>query len=79
MAPTVLKIKNYRFFFNSREESRKHIHIVSTEGTAKFWLEPIVSLADFYHLSDKELNEIKKIADERKNEFIDEWNKHFGL
>lgn len=79
MAPTVLKIKKFRFFFNSREESRKHIHIVSTGGTAKFWLEPIVSLADFYNLSDKELNEIKKITDERKNEFIDEWNKHFGL
>ena len=78
MAPTVLKIKNFRFFFNSREESRKHIHIVSAEGTAKFWLEPTVSLADFYNLSEKELNEIKKIADERKNEFIDEWNKHFG-
>ena len=63
MAPTVLKIRNYRFFFNSREERRKHIHIVTSEGTAKFWLEPNVSLADFYNLSEKELNEIKKIAD----------------
>jgi len=38
--PTVLKIKDYRFFFFSREESRQHIHIYCQNGEAKFWLEP---------------------------------------
>ena len=38
--PTILRIKDYRFFFFSREELRKHVHIQSQKGEAKFWLEP---------------------------------------
>ena len=37
MSPTVLRIGGYRFFFNSREETRRHIHVATVEGTAKFW------------------------------------------
>ncbi|MBM3434955.1 MAG: DUF4160 domain-containing protein [Bacteroidetes bacterium] len=42
MSPTVFKIGKYRFFFFSREELRKHIHVISPEGEAKFWIEPEV-------------------------------------
>ena len=42
MSPTVLRYKHYRFFFFSREETRKHVHVVSPEGEAKFWWEPIL-------------------------------------
>jgi hypothetical protein len=49
MSPTILKTGPYRFFFNSREESRMHVHISMPDGTAKFWLEPIVALADYYN------------------------------
>ncbi|MFA6403462.1 MAG: DUF4160 domain-containing protein [Salinivirgaceae bacterium] len=49
--PTVLIIGRFRFFFNSREESRMHIHINTTEGTAKFWLEPLICLAEYYNLT----------------------------
>ena len=48
MSPTILKIGPYRFFFNSREEIRPHIHVSCPAGVAKFWLEPIVSLASYY-------------------------------
>ena len=36
MSPTVFRVKDYRFFFFSREETRAHIHISSPEGEAKF-------------------------------------------
>jgi len=52
MSPTVFRYKNYRFFFFLREESRMHIHILSPEGEAKFWIEPVVALADYSGLSD---------------------------
>ena len=45
MSPTIFKEKGYRFFFFSREESRMHVHIVSGDGEAKFWLEPYLELA----------------------------------
>lgn len=77
--PTVLIIGNMRFFFNSREESRRHIHIEMPDGTAKFWLEPLVSLADFHNLKEKDLNKIESIVKEKRDDFIKEWNKHFGI
>ena len=36
--PTVLQIHGYRFYFNSNEESRVHIHVKRQNGKAKFWL-----------------------------------------
>ncbi|MCX6279146.1 MAG: DUF4160 domain-containing protein [Bacteroidetes bacterium] len=79
MSPTILKYGKYRFFFNSREETRKHVHVSTSDDTAKIWLEPAVALRDSYNLSSGELTEVIKIAEERKNEFITEWNLHFGI
>jgi hypothetical protein len=45
MAPTVFRQGAFRFFFFSREEPRKHIHVSHTDGEAKFWLEPKIELA----------------------------------
>lgn len=55
MSPTVLRIGPFRFFFFSREELRIHIHVECAEGDAKFWLEPTVSLAQNYGLSEQQL------------------------
>lgn len=48
MSPTVFRESGYRFFFFSREEARQHVHIVSGDGEAKFWLEPEIELAKNY-------------------------------
>ncbi len=76
--PTILILGKYRFFFNSREETRMHIHINTADGTAKFWLEPVVSLADFYNMTTKELSELKQITEVKQNEFISAWQQHFN-
>jgi len=78
MSPTVLIYGKYRFFFNSREEKRMHIHIQTADGTAKFWLEPIVALESYYNLSTKELKEVSTIIEEKQNEFKNSWKKHFS-
>jgi len=77
--PTVLIIGNIRFFFNSREETRRHIHVETPDGIAKFWLEPFVSLSTSYNLSEIELNRIESITKERRDDFIEEWNRHFRI
>jgi len=69
MSPTILKIGPYRFFFNSREEVRPHIHVSCPAGVAKFWLEPLVSLASYYRLSARELRHIEEIVKEHEDEF----------
>ncbi|MBI5681833.1 MAG: DUF4160 domain-containing protein [Deltaproteobacteria bacterium] len=79
MSPTILRIKGYRFYFLSNEEDRMHVHIICGDGEAKFWIEPIISLATYHKLSSKKLNEIQKLVEEHKNEIIKEWKKYFSI
>jgi len=78
MSPTVFRVKNYRFYFLSNEEHRIHIHIECEDGEAKFWLEPIVALADNVGLNKKKLLEIERIVERRRHEIVEAWKKHFG-
>jgi len=77
MSPTVFHYKQYRFFFFSREEPRRHIHVRSPDGEAKFWLEPEVELAKNHRFSQKELKELASIVKEASDEIYKHWNKHF--
>ena len=72
------RIKGYRFYFLSNEEDRVHVHIECAEGEAKFWIEPIVSLATYYKLKATRLKELQKLVEEHKDEIIERWEEHFG-
>ena len=78
MGPTIFREKGYRFYFLSNEENRIHIHVTCEDGEAKFWLEPIGSLAIFHRLNPRKLNDIQNIVEEHKNEIIEAWQRHFG-
>ncbi len=54
-----------------------HVHVISPEGEAKFWLEPEVDLAVNKGLSSIELNDLKQIIEERQNEIREHWRRHF--
>ena len=55
-----------------------HVHVLCSDGEAKFWLEPKIELAKHHGLSTKTLNEIKKIIEENAREICKAWKKHFG-
>ena len=78
MSPTIHREGGYRFFFFSREETRPHVHIYSTEGEAKYWLEPSLELAKNYRLTKIQLKEIEGIIEGHYDEFKAAWNSHFG-
>jgi len=78
MSPTVFRYKNYKFFFFSREESRMHIHIWSPDGEAKFWIEPVVALADYSGFSDRQIKELEKVVEKHVKEIEKAWKKHFA-
>lgn len=78
MSPSVFREKGYRFYFLSNEEERIHVHVTCGDGEAKFWLEPIISLAVSHGLNPRKLNEIQRIAERRKDEIIKAWQRHFG-
>lgn len=54
-----------------------HVHIAAQNGKAKFWLEPIIALADYRGFKARELNEIEQLVEENQEKFIHEWRKHF--
>jgi hypothetical protein len=70
-------VKNYRFFFFSREETRMHIHASCPDGEAKFWMEPVVALASHVGLSQKQLGELQQIVEKRNREISKAWKEHF--
>lgn len=82
--PTVFYQGKYRFYFYSNEFQAQgflepiHVHVESSENEAKFWLVPELSLASNQGFRSKELSEIEKIIEERKEEIIQKWNQHFG-
>lgn len=78
MSPTIFKEQGYRFFFFSREEERMHVHVVSADGEAKFWLEPDIELARNHRLTRRQLKQIEAIVEAHHDELIGAWRDHFG-
>ena len=75
--PTVFRHDDFRFFFFSREETRRHIHVSSSKGEAKIWIEPDVSVAKVINLSQQEVNKIVSLVNENLEIINEHWNKHF--
>jgi hypothetical protein len=78
MSPTVFREKGYRFYFFSREETRMHVHVVSGEGEAKFWLKPELQLANTCRYNRQQLKEIESLIEEHYHELVSAWQHHFG-
>ncbi len=77
MSPTVFREGGFRFYFFSREESRIHVHVQGQNGEAKFWLDPVIELAQNVGLSQREINEALRLVQEHQNDIRSAWNKHF--
>jgi len=57
---------------------KKHIHIISGNGEAKFWLESDIELAKKYGHSRKQLKEIELLIEGYHHKLISMWKQHFG-
>lgn len=55
-----------------------HVHVISSEGEAKFWLEPVVELAQNWGLKPKDLALAKQLIEAHRNEIRAAWQKHFS-
>ena len=75
---TVFRKDEFRFYFFSREERRKHIHVSSPNGEAKIWIEPEVSVAKVVNLSQQEVNKIVLLVNENLEIINEHWNSHFN-
>ena len=55
-----------------------HVHVSSPDGTAKFWLEPIVALENHFNLTSKDLSRLFDMVKEHEDEFKSAWREHFS-
>ena len=75
--PTVFVDGKYRYYFFSREENRRHVHVSSSDGEVKVWLEPEISVTKVINLDSHEVSAIVDTINRRKEEINAEWTKHF--
>ncbi len=76
--PTVLRSGPYRFFFSAGDRDEPpHVHVESSDGTAKFWLEP-VRLAWSHGFSAREINQIGRLISQNSLQLIENWNAFFN-
>jgi hypothetical protein len=78
LSPTIFREGGFRFYFFSREESRRHVHVYCERGEGKFWMEPQIELAQNYGLSDREIQQARNLIKEHTDEIQSAWRKHFG-
>ena len=78
MSPTVFRDGPFRFYFFSREEPRMHVHVSCADGEAKFWLEPVVALAQNYGLSERQIRDARVLVEAHIDECRSSWKAHFG-
>ncbi len=74
-----LRIGPYRFYFYSYDcEEPRHMHVHREIKSAKFWLDPDVSLAANCGYSRKELRDIERIARENLERLRNAWDDFCG-
>ena len=78
MSPKFLTQDGFVFKIFSLEEDRMHIHVVSAEKSAKFWLEPEIELAKNKGFNSKELSTIQRIIENNADDFKSRYKAHIG-
>lgn len=75
--PTILRVGSFRFFFYSADGAEPpHVHVERDECEAKFWLDP-VRLERSRGYSRKEINEIRRLVEQHREQFLETWNEFF--
>ena len=78
--PVVFRYKGLRFFFYSNEGSPReplHIHVRGSGCEAKFWLKPMVSVADSDGFDSRTLRELAEVVEQNLELIERSWNEHF--
>ncbi len=80
--PVIYRESGFQFFFYSNEGDPlepAHIHVRSGENSAKYWLEPVISLESSYGFHSRDLRRIQGIIEQNFDLMLRSWNEHFSL
>lgn len=76
--PTLFIVFGLRFYFYADEHPPIHIHVESTDGRAKFLVDPQVTIAYNKGLTPRSLKRAREIIIKRQAEIIDKWHEFHG-
>lgn len=75
--PTVLRVGPFRFFFYAGDGGEPpHVHVERDDGEAKFWLDP-VRLGRSRGFRRKEINRVRELVEEHREQLLESWNEFF--
>jgi Domain of unknown function (DUF4160) len=73
--PTLMRVGPYRFFFYSSDCGEpRHLHADRDNMSAKFWLDPLVTLAENHGYNRRDLRELERILSENLERLRNEWD-----
>lgn len=73
--PTAKRTGPYRIYFYSYDCGEpRHMHVDRENQSAKFWLDPVVSLQENHGYNRKELREIERMLQAHVSELRKEWD-----
>jgi len=55
-----------------------HVHVQSSSGEAKYWMEPGIELVVNCGYNSSELAKVKALIEEHEDEIRRAWEHHFG-
>ncbi len=76
--PTILILFGIRFYFYSREHEPMHVHIETSDGNAKFNVDPQVELIKNNGVKNKDIRLAESIIEENRELIIKEWKERKG-
>ncbi len=53
-----------------------HVHVESSEGEVKVWLEPRIELAQNHGVAEREVTKFLRILERRHVEIEERWHRH---
>lgn len=73
---TAKVIWTFLFYNKDFNENRAHVHIgkKGTNNFCKIWLEPNVEVSKEGDLTDAQIKEVLKLAQENKDKLLKQWN-----
>ena len=75
--PTILRVGPFRFFFYAGDGNEpSHVHVERDDCEAKFWLDP-VRLDSSRGFRRKEINRIRELIEEHREQLLEAWNEFF--
>ena len=79
--PTIFRHDGFRFFFYSNEGDPReplHVHVIKGDGEAKFWLSPMISVAESAGFDARTLRNLAVVIEANRSVIEKAWHDYFS-